>query len=286
MPSGTGLVEYSRAFPERFFDVGIAEQCAVELAGGLATDGKRPIAAIYSTFLQRGYDQVIHDIALQKLPVIFAIDRAGLVGQDGPTHHGVFDVAYLRAVPNIALLAPKDERELRRMFYSALGYEDGPIAIRYPRDNGVGNEFDPEWTPVAWGKSETLREGADVVLLGLGNMVWVAMAAARLLEQEGIQATVVNPRFVKPLDEETILELAARIGHVVTIEEAQLAGGFGSAVLELLSERGVDARVRRYGVPDRFIEHGTRPECLAAAGLTADSIATSVALWMRALSRV
>ena len=286
MPSGTGLVEYSRAFPERFFDVGIAEQCAVELAGGLATDGKRPIAAIYSTFLQRGYDQVIHDIALQKLPVIFAIDRAGLVGQDGPTHHGVFDVAYLRTVPNMALLAPKDERELRRMFYSALGYEDGPIAIRYPRDNGVGNEFDPEWTPVAWGKAETLREGADVVLLGLGNLVWMAMAAARLLEQEGIQATVVNPRFVKPLDEETILELAARIGHVVTIEEAQLAGGFGSAVLELLSERGVDARVRRYGVPDRFIEHGTRPECLAAAGLTADSIAASVALWMRALSRV
>src|SRR4030095_3296156 len=147
-------------------------------------------------------------------------------------------------------------------------------------------EFDPEWTPVAWGKSETLREGGDVVLLGLGTMVWVAMATARLLEQQGIQATVVNPRFVKPLDEETILELAARVGHLVTIEEAQLAGGFGSAVLELLSERGVDARVQRYGVPDRFIKHGTRAECLAAAGLTADQIAASVAPWMRALSRV
>jgi 1-deoxy-D-xylulose-5-phosphate synthase len=286
MPSGTGLVEYSRTFPQRFFDVGIAEQCAVELAGGLAVDGKRPIAAIYSTFLQRGYDQVIHDVALQRLPVMFAIDRAGLVGQDGPTHHGVFDIAYLRSIPNLAILAPADERELRRMFYTALGYEDGPVAIRYPRDNGVGHEFDPEWTPVPWGKAEVVRDGADLAIFALGTMVWVGMAAARLLEQQGIQATVVNPRFVKPLDEETLLGIAARVGHVVTIEEAQVAGGFGSAVLELLSENGVDARVQRHGVPDRFIEHGTRAECLATAGLTAEAIAAAAAIWMRTPSRV
>jgi 1-deoxy-D-xylulose-5-phosphate synthase len=286
MPSGTGLVEYSRAFPQRFFDVGIAEQCAVELAGGLAVDGKRPIAAIYSTFLQRGYDQVIHDVALQKLPVIFAIDRAGLVGQDGPTHHGVFDVPYLRTIPNLAILAPASERELRRMFYTALGHEDGPIAIRYPRDNGIGEEFDPEWTPVAWGKAEVVREGSDVALVALGTMVGVALAAARLLELEGIQATVVNARFAKPLDEETLLGLAARLGHLVTIEEGSLAGGFGSAVLELLSDQGVEARVRRAGVPDHFIEHGTRAECLAAAGLTAETIAAQTASWMRAPSRV
>jgi 1-deoxy-D-xylulose-5-phosphate synthase len=286
MPSGTGLVEYSRTFPQRFFDVGIAEQCAVELAGGLAVDGKRPIAAIYSTFLQRAYDQVIHDVALQKLPVIFAIDRAGLVGQDGPTHHGVFDVPYLRTIPNLAILAPANERELRRMFYSALGYEDGPVAIRYPRDNGVGLEFDPDWTPVPWGKAEIVREGSDVALVALGTMVGVALAASRLLEIEGIQATVVNARFAKPLDQETLLGLAARLGHVVTIEEGSLAGGFGSAVLELLTDHGVEARVRRAGVPDHFIEHGSRAECLAAAGLTAEGIAAETASWMRAPSRV
>jgi 1-deoxy-D-xylulose-5-phosphate synthase len=281
MPSGTGLVEYSRTFPRRFFDVGIAEQCAVELAGGLAVDGKRPIAAIYSTFLQRAIDQVIHDVALQKLPVIFAVDRGGLVGQDGPTHHGVFDIAYMRAVPNLSIMAPKCERELRRMFYTALGHEDGPVAIRYPRDSGVGIDFDAEWTPVPWGKSELVREGADIAFFALGTMVWVALEAARALERLGIQAAVVNARFVKPLDEEAVLEHAARSGHLVTIEEAQLQGGFGSAILELLSSRGVDARVRRFGVPDRFIEHATRAECLADAGLTAEVIAAEVARWMR-----
>ncbi len=281
MPSGTGLVEYSRTFPRRFFDVGIAEQCAVELAGGLAVDGKRPIAAIYSTFLQRAVDQIIHDVALQKLPVIFAVDRAGLVGQDGPTHHGVFDIAYMRAVPNLSIMAPKCERELRRMFYTALGHEDGPVAIRYPRDSGVGIDFDAEWTPVPWGKSEVLREGSDVTFFALGTMVWVALEAARALERLGIQAAVVNARFVKPLDEEAILEHAARSGHLVTIEEAQLQGGFGSAILELLSNRGVEARVRRFGVPDHFVEHGTRAECLAEAGLTAEEIAAEVTRWMR-----
>ena len=281
MPSGTGLVEFSRTFPRRFFDVGIAEQCAVELAGGLAVDGKRPIAAIYSTFLQRAVDQVIHDVALQKLPVIFAVDRAGLVGQDGPTHHGVFDLAYMRGVPNLSIMAPKCERELRRMFYTALGHEDGPVAIRYPRDSGVGIDFDAEWTPVPWGKSELLREGADVTFFALGTMVWVALEAARGLERVGILAAVVNARFVKPLDAEAILEHAARTGQLVTIEEAQLQGGFGSAILELLSDRGVEARVRRFGVPDHFIEHGTRAECLAEAGLTAEEIAAEVTRWMR-----
>lgn len=282
MPSGTGLVEFSRTFPERFFDVGIAEQCAVEFAGGMAADGKRPIAAIYSTFLQRAYDQIIHDIGLQKLPVLFAIDRAGLVGQDGPTHHGVFDIAYLRAVPNMTLMAPKDERELRRMFYTALGHEDGPVAIRYPRDNGVGVSLDEEWQPVPWGRGEVLREGSDLAFIAYGTMTGVALGAARELEQQGIQAAVVNARFAKPLDEELVLEMAARTGFLVTIEEAQLMGGFGSAVMELIEARGLAVRVRRLGVPDRYIEHGTRAELLAEVGLTSDQVAAQVSNWVGA----
>ncbi len=281
MPSGTGLVEFARAFPDRFFDVGIAEQCGVEFAGGLAADGKRPIAAIYSTFLQRAYDQIIHDIGLQKLPVVFAIDRAGLVGQDGPTHHGVFDIGYLRVVPNMTLMAPKDERELRRMFYTALGHEDGPVAIRYPRDSGVGVPLDEEWQPVPWGKGEVVREGSDLAFIAYGTMVGVALAAARELEPQGIQAAVVNARFAKPLDEQLILEMAARTGFLVTLEEAQLMGGFGSAVLELVEARGVEARVRRLGVPDQYIEHGTRAELLAAVGLTSNQVAEQVSTWVR-----
>jgi 1-deoxy-D-xylulose-5-phosphate synthase len=286
MPSGTGLVEFAHAFPDRFLDVGIAEQCALEMAAGLAADGKRPIAAIYSTFLQRAYDQVVHDIALQKLPVILAIDRGGLVGQDGPTHHGTFDIAYLRTVPNMTLMAPKCERELRRMLYTALGHEDGPVAIRYPRDNGTGIGFDEEWTPIAWGKAEVLREGADLAFIAYGTMTAVAMGAAEELERQGINASVVNARFAKPLDEELVLGLAARLGFLVTIEEGQLAGGFGSAILELLEERGVSARVRRFGIPDRFIQHGSRAECLADAGLTADQVAERVQSWLRATSHV
>ena len=281
MPSGTGLVEFSRAFPGRFFDVGIAEQCAVEFAGGLAADGKRPIVAIYSTFLQRAYDQIIHDIGLQKLPVLFAIDRAGLVGQDGPTHHGVFDLAYLRVVPNMTLMAPKDERELRRMLYTALGHEDGPVAVRYPRDTGIGVLFDEEWQPVPWGKGEVVREGTDLALIAYGSMVEVALGAARELERRGIQAAVMNARFAKPLDEELVIELATRTGFLVTIEEAQLMGGFGSAVLELLETRGVEVKIRRLGLPDGYIEHGTRAELLADVGLTPGQVAEQVTAWMR-----
>jgi 1-deoxy-D-xylulose-5-phosphate synthase len=286
MPSGTGLVEFSRAFPDRFIDVGIAEQCAVELASGLAADGKRPIAAIYSTFLQRAYDQIIHDVALQKLPVIFAIDRAGLVGQDGPTHHGAYDIAYLRTVPGMALMAPKDECELRRMLYTALGYDDGPVAIRYPRDSGAGVPFDGEWQPIPWGKGEVLREGDDLAFIAYGAMVGVAMAAARLLEAEGIRAAVANARFAKPLDEELMLELGARTGFLVTIEEGQLMGGFGSAVLELLETRGLEARLRRLGLPDRTIEHGSRAEQLHDAGLTPEQVAAGVATWLRTATHV
>ena len=286
MPSGTGLVEFAHAFPERFFDVGIAEQCALEFAGGLAADGKRPLVAIYSTFLQRAYDQVIHDLALQKLPVILAVDRGGLVGQDGPTHHGVFDIAYLRTVPDMTLMAPKCERELRRMLYTALGHEDGPVAIRYPRDNGSGVGFDEEWTPIPWGKGEVLAEGDDVALIAYGTMTEVALDVARTLAATGIAATVVNARFAKPLDEELLLALAARTGLLVTIEEGQLAGGFGTAVLELIAERGLDARVRRIGIPDQFIAHGTRAECLADAGLTAEQVTARVRAWLGAPSHV
>jgi 1-deoxy-D-xylulose-5-phosphate synthase len=237
--------------------------------------------AIYSTFLQRAYDQIIHDIGLQKLPVLFAIDRAGLVGQDGPTHHGVFDIAYLRVVPNMTLMAPKDERELRRMLYTALGHEDGPVAVRYPRDNGVGVPFDEEWQPVPWGKGEVVRDGSDLAFIALGTMVDVALGAARELERRGIQAAVVNARFAKPLDEELVLEMASRTGFLVTIEEAQLMGGFGSAVLELMESRGVDTRVRRLGLPDGFVEHGTRAELLAEVGLTAGQVAAQVSTWVR-----
>ncbi len=286
MPSGTGLSEFAKVFPERFFDVGIAEQCALEFAGGLAADGKRPIAAIYSTFMQRAYDQIIHDLALQKLPVILAIDRAGLVGQDGPTHHGVFDVAYLRTIPNMSILAPADERELERMFYTALGHEDGPVAIRYPRDVGRGVPPDADWTPLPWGRAEIVREGKDVALCAVGTMVRVAEEAAKDLAARGIEATVVNARFVKPLDDTLFTELGRRLPLVVTIEEGQRAGGFGSAVSECLADAEIDVPLRRLGIGDHFIEHGARSELLEIAGLTAQQVVERVARWTRAVSHV
>ncbi len=257
MPGGTGLDKFAEVFPSRCFDLGLAEQCAVTFAGGLAAQGMRPVAAIYSTFLQRSYDQVLHDVCIQNLPVIFALDRSGLVGADGPTHHGVFDVAYLRSIPNMVLMAPKDENELQAMVKTALVYEGGPIAFRYPRGTGVGVKMAIELKALPIGKSEIVRDGEDVLVIAIGNRVYPALEAAQTLADSGISAAVVNARFVKPLDTETILPLAESIGKIITVEDGVVMGGFGGAVLEALAEAGItNVRVKNLGIPDKFIEHG------------------------------
>jgi 1-deoxy-D-xylulose-5-phosphate synthase len=257
MPGGTGLDKFAEVFPSRCFDIGLAEQCAITFAGGLAAQGMRPVAAIYSTFLQRSYDQVLHDVCIQNLPVIFALDRAGLVGSDGPTHHGVFDLAYLRSIPNMVVMAPKDENELQSMVKTALVYEGGPIAFRYPRGTGVGVKMSLELQPLPIGKSEIVREGEDVLVIAIGNRVYPALEAAQTLADSGISAVVLNARFVKPLDTDTILPLAESIGKVITVEDGVVMGGFGSAVLEALAAADIaDVQVTNLGIPDEFIEHG------------------------------
>ena len=258
MPDGTGLVDFRQEFPTRFFDVGICEQHAVTFAGGLAVEGMRPVAVIYSTFLQRAYDQVLHDICLQKLPVVFALDRSGIVGEDGETHQGLFDLSYLRHLPNLVLMAPKDENELRDMLFTAVEHP-GPVAIRYPRGRGQGVAFSSTLSKVPIGKAEVLREGQDLLILALGASVYPSLEAAAELEKQGFSATVVNVRFIKPLDEPLILSLAAQHGRVLTVEENVLAGGFGSAVLELLADRDLfGVAVKRLGIPDIFVEHGAQ----------------------------
>jgi 1-deoxy-D-xylulose-5-phosphate synthase len=274
MPDGTGLMKYRDRFPDRFIDAGIAEQHAVALASGLATAGMRPIAAIYSTFLQRGYDQVFQEVALQNVPVLFALDRAGLVGEDGPTHHGVFDIAYLRTLPNLTLMAPRDGEELAAMLQFALALP-GPAAIRYPRGEApTALRSEDRRTPIELGRAEILRRGRDGAIVAYGHMVEVALQAAELLAQGGISIEVVNARFAKPLDRETILAVADRHDLVLTLEDHQSMGGFGSAVLELVAQHGpVRARVELLGVPDRFVEHAARNEQLAEAGIDARSVA-------------
>lgn len=258
MPAGTGLVDFSKKFPDRFFDVGIAEQHAVTYAAGLSTEGILPVVAIYSTFFQRALDQIIHDVCLPNLPVTFAIDRGGLVGDDGPTHHGVFDLSFLRFIPNLVLMAPKDENELQHMLYTAIFYP-GPAAVRYQRGNGEGVQLSSTLEKLPLGKGELLREGDDVLLLPIGNRVYPALEAANGLEKVGIDAAVINPRFVNPLDEGLITEWAQKTGRIITIEENVRKGGFGSAVLELLSRKGLsDIEVKLLGLPDRFMEHGTQ----------------------------
>jgi len=277
MPDGTGLAGFAKEFPTRFFDVGIAEQHAVTFAAGLAADGMRPVFAVYSSFLQRAYDQVFHDVCLQDLPVTFALDRSGVVGSDGPTHHGAFDLSYLRHLPNMTLMAPKDENELQHMLATAI--ELGrPAAVRYPRGNGYGVALDQNCTPIPVGKAELLAEGPDGVLLALGTMVYPAVEAAKQLESElAIRLTVVNARFVKPLDETLILALARKYGRIITIEENVLQGGFGSAVLELLEEHGLSGiRVLRLGYPDQPVHQGEQHELRAALGLDTAGISASV----------
>jgi 1-deoxy-D-xylulose-5-phosphate synthase len=266
MPAGTGLMRFAKRFPERFFDVGIAEQHAVTFAAGLATEGMRPVVAIYSTFLQRALDQIIHDVCLQNLPVVFAIDRGGVVGDDGPTHHGVFDLSYLRFIPNLVIMAPKDENELQHMLYTSVHHE-GPVAIRYPRGAGEGVELSDTLQDLPVGKGELLREGADILLLPIGNRVMPAMEAATGLAKVGINAAVINPRFVKPLDNELILEWAERTGRIVTVEDNVRQGGFGNAILELLASNHLPhIKVRNLGYSDSFLEHATQ-EILWKQGL-------------------
>ncbi len=277
MPDGTGVDKILEKFPERAFDVGIAEEHAVTFCAGMACEGLKPVAAIYSTFLQRGLDQIIHDVCLQNLNVTFAMDRAGIVGADGPTHHGLLDIAYLRGYPNIALMAPKDEAEMRDMLLTAIEHE-APTAIRYPRGNGFGVDISEAPKVLEIGKAEILRDGGDVAILAYGSMVYPAMEAAKNLEKDGVHATLVNARFVKPLDNELILALAETKRVIVTVEEAYLAGGFGSAVMELLEENNLLDRVKvvRMGVPDRIITHGDPKLLLAKYGLDADGIYTRV----------
>ncbi len=274
MREGSGLVEFSKRFPERYFDVAIAEQHAVTFAAGLATEGLKPVVAIYSTFLQRAYDQLIHDVALQDLPVVFAIDRAGLVGSDGATHQGNFDLAYLRCIPNMTIMAPADENECRQMLFTA-SLLPGPSAVRYPRGTGPGVPVERDMTALAVGRAEVRREGrSGLALLAFGPLVESAQKIG-----ERLDATVVNMRFIKPLDEELVLEMAARHTALLTLEENVTAGGAGSAIGELLAAEGVAMPIMHIGIPDRFIEHGTREESLAAAGLDLASLSGAIERW-------
>lgn len=272
MPQGTGLEAFAKRFPDRFFDVGIAEQHAVTFAAGLATEGFKPVVAVYSTFLQRAYDQIVHDVCLQDLHVIFAMDRGGIVGEDGPTHHGVFDLSFLRHIPNMVVMAPKDENELQHMLKTAVEH-GGPVAVRYPRGNGLGVTMDekPERLPV--GKGEVLREGEDILLLAVGSTVQAALEAAERLQKNGVRAAVINARFVKPLDQELILTWAKKTGRIITIEENVLQGGFGSAVLEMLQKAEYFPRnFVRLGLPDTFVPHGSQGILRNLYGIDAEGI--------------
>ncbi len=277
MPDGTGIDKVLEKFPERAYDVGIAEQHAVTFCAGMACEGLKPVAAIYSTFLQRGFDQVIHDVCLQDLNVTFAMDRAGIVGADGPTHHGLLDISYFRGYPNIVLMAPKDEAELRDMVLTSIEHP-GPAAIRYPRGNGFGVDISSPPKKIEIGKAEILRSGKDIALIAYGSMVYPSVEAAERLAKDGIRPTVVNARFVKPLDAEAILSIAREHRLLVTVEEAYLAGGFGSAVLELLEEHGLQDQVKvvRMGVPDEIVSHGDAKRLLADYMLDADGIQKTV----------
>lgn len=276
MPDGTGLKEFSHQFPDRLFDVGIAEQHATTMAAGLAAQGFKPVVAIYSTFLQRAFDQIIHDVCLQNLPVVFAVDRAGIVGEDGETHHGVFDLSYLKMIPNMVVMAPKDENELKEMLLTAVEY-NGPIAIRYPRGSVLNVEMDAEIRKIDIGKAEILKSGNDAAIIAIGSMVYPSLKAAEFLEKNGINVAVINSRFVKPLDEKLLISIARKVKKIVTVEENSLIGGFGSAVLELLEKnRLFDIKIERMGLPDEFIKHGSRDILLKTYCLTSGDIIKKV----------
>jgi len=275
MPGGTGLLPFAAEFPDRFFDVGIAEQHAVTFAAGQAIEGLRPIFAVYSSFMQRALDQLIHDVCLPNLPVIIALDRSGVVGADGPTHHGVFDLSFLRFIPNLTVMAPKDENELQHMLFTALHHE-GPVVLRYPRGSGEGVALDSSFTPLPIGRGEILREGSDVLLVPVGNRVHPALKAVARLAEEGISAAVINPRFIRPLDDALIADWAARTGRVVTIEDNAVHGGFGSSVLQLLNERHLYLPVKLLGYGDSFVEQGPQATLWANEGIDTDGIVRCV----------
>ena len=282
MKDNTGLTQFAERFPNRFFDVGMAEGHAVTFAAGLAARGLLPIVAIYSTFLQRGFDHMVHDVALQKLRVVFVVDRAGVVGEDGPTHHGCLDLVYLRTIPGLTVMAPMDERELRDMLYTAVKSCTGPVAIRFPRSEGSGADAGAAMTEIPIGRAEVLRQGKEVALCAIGSMVGPSLEAARLLSEKGIEATVINARFAKPLDAGTISRAARECGRIVTVEEGTLMGGFGSGVLECLELERVCVKAKRLGIPDAFVEHAGRPALLGRLGLTPEGIAGAVSTWLEA----
>lgn len=273
MRDGTGLLKFSREFPKRFYDVGMAEQHAVTFAAGLAVGGYHPVVAIYSTFFQRAYDQILHDVCMQNLPVVLALDRAGIVGEDGPTHQGIFDLSFLRHIPNLTVMAPKDENELRQMLVTAFN-QPGPCAIRYPRGKGLGVSLQSELEEVPCGKAEILRKGKDAFILAIGTMVYPALKAAEQLAFQGLDVGVINARFVKPLDSELIQSIAEKVPYLLTVEENVAQGGFGSAVLELLQFQNVQTKC--LGFPDHFIEHAPRNILLKRYGLDIDGIVSSV----------
>ncbi|WP_135551885.1 1-deoxy-D-xylulose-5-phosphate synthase [Paenibacillus cymbidii] len=277
MPGGSGLLKFAEQFPDRMIDVGIAEQHAATLCAALAVEGRKPVFAVYSTFLQRAYDQVVHDICRQNLNVAFAIDRAGFVGADGETHQGVYDIAFLRSIPNMTLMMPKDENELRHMLLTATAYNDGPIAVRYPRINGTGVKLDSELKPIPIGTWETVREGDRCVIMAVGPMVQLAEEAADMLRPHGVSVRIVNARFIKPLDERMLTEIGEKRMPIVTLEEGALAGGFGSAVLEFYAQQGVyGLAIKPMAVPDYFVEHGSIKEQRAEVGLTAERVAAEL----------
>lgn len=276
MPSGTGLKKFQEKFPERFIDVGIAEQHAVTLAAGLAIDGITPVLAIYSTFLQRAYDQLIHDIARQNLHVVFAIDRAGFVGDDGETHHGVFDIAYLRSIPNFTVMVPKDENELQQMLYTAVEHYDGPVAIRYPRGSGIGVDLDDEFIPIPMGEFEIVKHGDNVSVIAVGPMVQLAKESLNHLDED-INPMLINARFVKPLDEKLLLELAQKQHKLLVVEEGVEQGGLGSAILEFYANNNIyNMEVKTIAIPDKFIEQGSIPQLRELVGLSAENIADNI----------
>ncbi len=282
MPEGTGLANFARTYPDRFFDVGIAEQHGVTFAAGMATEGLKPVVAVYSTFLQRAYDQILHDVCLDRLPVTFAIDRGGIVGEDGSTHHGLFDLCYLRCLPNMVIMAPADENELQHMLATAIEH-DGPIALRYPRGAATGVSLDETIKPLPLGKAKILQNGDDILILAIGKSVGDALEASNLLKEKGISATIVNCRFVKPLDAELIISLTNRIPYVITVEENARQGGFGSAVLETLNDAGVTGlRVERIGVADTFVEHGPQQLLRSLYGIDASAIVKTAVRMMDA----
>lgn len=280
MGLGTGLDEFSDLFPDRFYDIGIAEQHGVTFAAALALGGLKPFVAIYSTFLQRAYDQIIVDVCLQNLPVVFAVDRSGLVGQDGPTHHGVFDLSFFRHVPNMVLMSPKDENELKQMFYSAYVY-NRPVAIRYPRGEARGVPIDETFKEIPLGTWEILKEGEELTIIACGNMVYPALDVAEELEKEGIAIGVINGRFIKPMDNHMLAEVASRTKKILTLEENTLMGGFGSGVMELLSKEEILIPIKSMGIPDTFIRHGSQKKLRNALGIDREGIKKAIKAWLK-----